>query len=125
MKVLVPGLHYNPNLFSPIAEIFCNAKAFVMFDCEEGLFFSYENGLYHSSDTDIGKYLRNLGVEAIICHRMCKSCFDALKAENISIWHGKKSISMREACQKFTLGELSQLKTPEDFDMHEIDRSIE
>ena len=125
MKVLVPGLHYNPNLFSPIAEIFCNAKAFVMFDCEEEFLFAYDNLLYDSLDTNIGKYLRDLEVEAVICHRMCKSCFESLDAEKISIWNGNNSMTMREACQKFTLGELSLFETPKDFDMHVIDESTE
>ncbi len=124
MKILIPVLPFNPNLFSPIAEIFCNAKSFILFECGDEIFSSYENRLYKDSDVNIGKYLKDRGVNNVICNRICKTCFDSLKAANISIWVDRDSISIRESCQRFTLGELPLCDGPSDFEMHtiEIDR---
>ena len=120
MKALIPGIPYNPNLFSPIAEIFCNAKAFVVFDCKEESFVSYDNLLYETPNTDIGEYLKKLKVDNVICNSICKSCFESIRAAGIQIWYDHSSSSMRESCMRFVLGQLKPLETPINFNMHMV-----
>ena len=124
MKILLPVMPFNPDLFSPLSEIFCNAKSFMLFECRHETFSAYENKMYNISNVDIGKYLGDLGVNNVICNLICKSCYDSLRASEITIWYDKDSNSIRESCQRFTLGDLSLYDPPTEFDFHEIDTSI-
>lgn len=87
MRVLIPGMSYNANLSSPLAEIFCNAKGFILFDTEEKNFFSYDNVIYDTSTNIIlGKYLKERCMGLIHTkNTVVEKLFSAInKAENLN-----------------------------------------
>ncbi|MCY3413171.1 MAG: hypothetical protein INQ03_16145 [Candidatus Heimdallarchaeota archaeon] len=120
MKILIPAVPYRPTLSSPRAEIFCIAKAFIIFDTTENAFYTYENRIYSEPEIHVSEYMNALGVNHIVTDCICVSCYKDLERANIKIWKDtiQGSINIRESFQKFLMGSLERLDDPVNRSLH-------
>ncbi len=106
MRVLIPGVPYNPNLSSPPANKFCDAKAYLIYNTDDNSILHYDNTIYSENRINLIEILNLLKIDNVIAYNICEACFETIRSANISVWFDGSSRTIREAFQKFELGGL-------------------
>ncbi len=118
MRILIPSTDTEATLNSRPSRILGSAKSFLVYNTDDESFVSIKNSFFDNTNSNIARDLKDLGIDHVITENICQTCHGNMKIADITVWEDNKSLTIREAYQKYLIGGLFIMKKVGNLKMH-------